>query len=204
MQSLFDFDTAFDRKLDKLENGITPQKIKIRTKIKFEDKMKREKVGELIDTLPEPGESLHIVSNGSFDYFTVIPHIIEMCGENVEDFYFSTWTLSVTNVASMLDMFDRGILKNLNALTGDYMKTREANVYHSLLAGIKSRGQRIANNKNHSKVTLMKCGENFFVVEGSANFTANPRIEQFVLTNHEGLFHFHKKWMEEIISRYAQ
>jgi hypothetical protein len=43
-----------------------------------------------------------------------------------------------------------------------------------------------------------------FIIEGSANFTANPRIEQFILSNHVGLFHFHRSWMDKILTKYAQ
>lgn len=35
-------------------------------------------------------------------------------------------------------------------------------------------------------------------VEGSANFTANPRIEQFTISNDTALANFHKKWIENI------
>jgi len=205
MKSLFDFDEAFGRNMEEGElNGITSLKIKVRTRIKFEDKTKRQNIQKLITELPVPGESIHIVSNGSFDYFTVIPHIIELAGEKVTDFWFSTWTLSIMNVTAMLDLYDRGVFANINALTGDYMKSRESNVYNLLLTGCQKRGQRISSNKNHSKVTLLEIGTDRFIIEGSANFTANPRIEQFILSNHDGLFQFHRGWMDKILTKYAQ
>lgn len=205
MKSLFNFDNAFERNLDKDDqNGLTSRMIKIRTRVKFESKLKRENVLKLITYLPESGESLHIVSNGGFDYFTILPHIIEMTGLRVDEFYFSTWTLSITNVEAILNLYDRGIFANIHALTGDYMKTRESNVYNNLLTGLEKRGQKLSNNKNHSKVTLMAIAENRFIIEGSANFTANPRIEQFILSNNVELYEFHKTWMNQILIKYAQ
>ena len=36
-------------------------------------------------------------------------------------------------------------------------------------------------------------------VEGSANFTENGNIENFVYTNDRNLFEFHKQWVSEIL-----
>ncbi len=201
MQSnLFDFDTAFERNgtFEDSKNDITSRKIKIRSKIKFENKLKRESVNNLVDELPLESESLHIISNGSFDYFTLVPAVIEMTGSQIEEFYFSTWTMSHNNVIQILDLYDRNYIKNINALTGEYFKTRESTVYNILNLGCEERGQRVVASKNHSKITLLKTEKDFYVIEGSANFTANPRIEQFTLINSEGLFNFHKEWMDSI------
>lgn len=36
-------------------------------------------------------------------------------------------------------------------------------------------------------------------VEGSANLTSHPRLEQHIVTNDRGLYDFHRTWMEEIL-----
>lgn len=200
--SLFNFDDAFERNLERYNNDITSRVVKISAKIKFENKMKRENVEKLITELPLIDESLHIISNGSFDYFTLIPRIIDLSQSCVDNFYFSTWTMSRENAIQIIDLFDRSLFKNINALTGEYFRTRESKVYSFFQSQLIERKQVIVSNKNHSKVTLMKIGENYFVIEGSANFTANPRIEQFILSNSKELFEFHKEWMDKIIKKY--
>lgn len=120
IMNLFNFDTAFEKDLINYHNDITPRIIKLSSKIKFENKMKRQNVENLITELPLNDESLHIVSNGTFDYFTLIPHIISLSQNFVTDFYFSTWTMSRENVIQIIDLFDRGLLKNVNALTGEW------------------------------------------------------------------------------------
>ena len=75
-------------------------------------------------------------------------------------------------------MYDKGVFQNVNALTGEYFRTRESAVFHILDMGLKSRKQRLFANKNHAKVTLLQIGENYYVVEGSANFTANEKKMQ--------------------------
>lgn len=76
---------------------------------------------------------------------------------------------------------------------------RETAVFNMLYEGLKKRNQKMFCNENHSKVTLIENGTDYLVIEGSANFTANPRIEQFVITNSKELYLFHKSWMDEII-----
>lgn len=46
---------------------------------------------------------------------------------------------------------------------------------------------------------LIENGKDYIVIQGSANFTSNPRIEQFSINNNKILFDFHKNWMDEII-----
>lgn len=198
---LFDFDTAFEKGREDYNNDVTSRVVKIRSKIRFENKTKREAVSALITEMPEDGESLHIVSNGSFDYFTLIPHIVEMCNGLADEFWFSTWTMSRENVIQIVDLFDRGIFRKIFALTGEYFRTREAKVYSLLYDEMKKRGQVFCCNKNHAKVTLLKIGGGYYVIEGSANFTANPRIEQFIISKSKELFDFHKDWMNEVIRK---
>lgn len=200
MSNLFDFDAFGSKEKDAvLLNDTNSGVHKIQTKIKFQNKLKKEAIDALIMELPLDNESLHIVSNGSFDYFTLIPKLIEMNCGICEDFWFTTWTMSHNNVIQILELFDKGIFKNIHAMTGEYFRTRESAVYHILYLGLQERGQKLFANKNHAKITLLQCGNNFYTIEGSANFTANPRIEQFVITNSQSLFNFHKEWMTKMI-----
>lgn len=200
MNSLFDFDEAFKDvvKPQHQNNGMSSRSINIKTKIKFKNKLKINHIEKILEELPLQDESLHIVSNRTFDYFNIIPRLIELANQNVDTFYFSTWTMSHQNVISIFEMFDQGIFKNIHALTGEYFKSRETAVYSILEMGIEERKQKLFSNKNHTKVTLLEIGDEHYVIEGSANFTANPRIENFIITNSKELFYFHKEWMDQI------
>ena len=178
---------------------LTSRKLKIREKLKTKSFLKKQKAIVVLDELPEVDESIHIVSNGNFDYFTLIPIAIDLMGGKCNDFYFSTWTLNNSNSEAILKLYDDKKVKNINCLVGLYFKQREAQVFNMLYEGLLQRGQRIFSNENHSKVTLLDNGKDFIVICGSANFTANPRIEQFTIYNSKELFDFHKSWMDEII-----
>jgi hypothetical protein len=190
---------SFDTEIETNEVKISQRKTKIQETLKVKSFLKKEKANEVLTELPKPGECHFIVSNGSFDYFNLIPIAVDLLGGGISDFYFSTWTMNLSNTRELLQMFDKGKIKTINALVGLYFKKRESSVFNELYEGLKSRGQKIFSNENHSKVTLMTNGIDFITICGSANFTANPRIEQFTIHNSKMLFDFNKKWMDEII-----
>ena len=102
----------------------------------------------------------------------------------------------------MLELFDRGSIRSIEILTGTYFKPRESAVYATLLQGIQQRGQRFKCFENHAKIVLLSKPEtgDFITVEGSANFTANPRVEQYVINNDRELFDFHKPSMDAYLA----
>lgn len=194
--TLFDFDEKIE---DNTSILLTSRKLKIREKLKTKSFLKKEKANEVFSEIPGENESIHIISNGSFDYFTLVPICIELMGNSCNNFYFSTWTLNNSNSEAILKLYDDKKVQKINCLVGLYFKKREAAVFNMIYEGLKERGQRIFSNENHSKITLLDNGKDYIVIEGSANFTANPRIEQFTVYNSKQLFDFHKSWMDEII-----
>ena len=53
--------------------------------------------------------------------------------------------------------------------------------------------------QNHTKIILLRTAKTFIVIEGSANFTANPRLENYTLSSDETLYNFHREWMEHML-----
>lgn len=162
--------------------------------------LQHKSASSFLKTLPKSGESYHIISNGNFDYFTFVPIVINLLGNYSAEYYGSTWTMNRGNVIDLLELFDSGKLGSINILTGLYFKQRESAVYATLYNGIQERKQRYKALKNHAKIMLMRHHGNYIVMEGSANFTANPRIEQTTIINDEELYNFHKDWMLEVFN----
>lgn len=162
--------------------------------------LRQEKLEEFLTELPQPGESLHIVSNGSFDYWNFVPITIRLLGRPVE-FYGSTWTMNRSNVLQLLTLFDKRLVSSVTMFSGLYFKRREPAVYTTLASGLIDRGQRLLCFENHTKILLLGSAPDWIVIEGSANFTANPRVEQNVVSNDAQLFDFHRTWMEEMLAK---
>jgi hypothetical protein len=186
---------------DTLETSKMPDQktLKRKTKIELKKVRQREKLIEAITEIPKKGYSYHMVSVGLYDFYTIIPTFVGLL-DGIEILYGSTWTMNRDNAIDILSLFDKGLVKEINILTGLYFKRRETAVYSTLLNGLKERKQRFIASKNHTKIILMKKDENYIVTEGSANFTMNPRVEQFVMSNDKELFDFHKSWMEGLFN----
>lgn len=166
----------------------------------FIDMRRREKAESVLTRLPQNGEIMHIVSNGSFDYFAFVPIAIDLLGGKVESLWASTWTMNGTNVNELLELIDASKISECAMFTGLYFKHRESSVYAKLTEGLQARGQRIKSSKNHTKVTLIRQSNNYICMQSSANFTANPRMEQTVIFNDKHVYDFHKQWMDEILN----
>lgn len=54
-------------------------------------------------------------------------------------------------------------------------------------------------SNSHAKTfSISDKNGNFITVSGSANWSENPRIENFLILNDENLFNHHKDWMSEL------
>lgn len=166
----------------------------------FINATKRERIEEFIKTLPSDGETFHIVSNGRFDYYSFVSVLISKLGV-IDNFYASTWTMNRENVTDLIARFDAGQIAKITLFMGTYFKRREPSIYATILDGLTARAQRFICFENHTKIMLFESNNKFFVIEGSANFTANPRFEQNILCQSEALYRFHQDWMEGMFKK---
>ena len=108
----------FDKEVENNTSIIESRSIKRKSKHITKSFLKKEKALQILTELPKKDENIHIVSNGSFDYFTLIPILIELEKTQIEHFYFSTWTLNNINSESIIKLFDDGKIKTINCLVG--------------------------------------------------------------------------------------
>lgn len=169
---------------------------------RFERIRQKETLRDVIASPPAPGESIHVIGTGLYDFWTFVPQFIDWIGR-AERLTCSTWTASRPNVIELFEIWDAGRIGTVDFLTGLYFKRRESAVYAMLLGGIRKRGGRYKASRNHAKVLLLENPDRdaWIVVEGSANLTANPRLEQYVITNDRALYDFHRSWTEEVLTR---
>lgn len=193
--------------LDFLDQGdvettrtITPRMIRADLKREAITMMKQEHLRDIMPQKPAPGTAYHLISNGKYDFWTWIPVLLGHLGY-ADEFYGSTWTLNRQACQELLQLFDQGKIRKIGFLTGLYFKRRETAVYAQLVTGLTERKQRYLCLENHAKVTLLMNREtrDYLVVEGSANYTANPRIEQYVILNDRTVYEHHRAWIEEAL-----
>ena len=198
-------DVIRGRHADPLETDRIPdaRALKMRARRRLERIAHAQALDAVIPEPPAPGETIHVISNAKYDFWSWVPHIIDAWLGRADELYCSTWTLSRPNAIDLFDLWDRGKIAPaaVGFLTGLYFKRRETAVYTMLLNGLRRRGGRYRSFKNHAKVLLLSSARKnlWLAVEGSANLTSNPRLEQYTLTNARDLYRFHREWMEEML-----
>jgi hypothetical protein len=163
--------------------------------------LKKEALADIVQNPPAENECFHIVSNGRWDYYSFIPLILGWI-QTADEFYGSTWTMNRGNAKDLLGLYDAGDIKRITMVSGNYFLKRESAVAATLIEGLQERGQRFKCWENHTKIILLSNHESnsWFCVEGSANFTANPRTEQNILINSKEIYDFHKAWIDEMFN----
>lgn len=177
---------------------ITPRAVKNKAKARMVNALRQENLEELLPKLPEEGEYIHIISNGNYDYYNFVPLFAERLG-TIDELYGSTWTMNRANVENLLNFYDSGKIRKIGIVSGLFFKRRETAVYATLVNGLAKRGQHYVACENHAKVLCIRSGDRYYVVEGSANWTANPRIEQNLITQSKTLWAHHRGWMGEYL-----
>lgn len=183
------------------QNDISPKARIVRERVTAIKKLNKEKAAEVLTRLPLAGETLHIVSNGLFDYWDLIPIMIDKIGGTVDECILSTWTIGRRNTEELLQLMDGSKIKSCTVVTGKYFKRREPTLYAALLTGLRQRGGVLKCLENHTKIALLRNAAHSMVMEGSANLTANPRLEQNQISDSPELYDFHAGWIREFIAR---
>ena len=188
-----------DVEIETTEN-ISARAIRLDAKRDFLRVTQKENLCDVIKSPPKPGEQIHVVSANKFDFWTWVPVMIDWIGK-ADRLYCSTWTTNRTNTKNMFELWDAGKIGVSDWLVGLYFKRRESHVYAGLLDGLVARGGRLKAFETHAKVLLLNNAEQnaWYTIEGSANLTANPRLEQYVITNDKRLWEFHREWFEEML-----
>lgn len=199
-----EFDSLIDSLLNRtdLESSRLPssRSLKIASKREMTRVDREAALDDVIAGPPEPGHQLHIISAAKFDFWTWIPVLLRWTGPT-DALWISTWTVSRPNVDELFELMDAGQIGTVHFLTGTYFKRRESAVAAKLIDGIQRRPpSRFSAFQNHAKVTLLGAGDYWLSIEGSANLTANPRLEQYVLTNDRTLYDWHAAWMHDAFS----
>ncbi|MFY0628646.1 MAG: hypothetical protein JXR07_20275 [Reichenbachiella sp.] len=163
----------------------------LRTKFVQKHLTKINNLKELMGNFPSPGETIFLFTLKSFNAFTFIVYIIHHIG-SIDELTFSTYGLNDRILTSLLKWYDKGEIKKVNISISDSIKHRVPKVFDTLE---KQNGKREINIRycwNHSKITLIKCANNYFVIEGSGNFSENALHEQYIFMNDQEIYNFRR------------
>lgn len=149
-----------------------------------------ESLKQLVGKLPVENEMIALWTMKSFNAFTFIPYLIKEMGK-IDRLVMSTYSINRRIIDSLIKKIDQGKIESVQLMISDSLRQRMPLVTDHLESMAKLRPQMKVNYAwNHSKITLAEAAGNFFVVEGSGNWSENAQFEQYLFFNSKKLFDF--------------
>ncbi len=143
--------------------------------------------------LPAIGEIFFLWTLNSFNAFTFIPYIIKNCGR-IDELTITTYSINIRIIDALMKQIDNGNIKQLDILISDSLRQRLPKVYDHLTALSDTRNNvNVKYTWNHSKVSMIRSQGNYFIVEGSGNYSENAQFEQYIFLNNEEVYKFRKE-----------
>lgn len=156
---------------------------------------------ELINDLggfPKSNQYFAIKTNGTSDCGSIFSYALNSW-ESIDEMYLATWTISKQNISRLRLAIESGKLKKLTMVFSSTLKGANPALYASLVGSLKQfENVNLKEINSHAKTFSITNGKDFLTVSGSANWSENPRIENFLLLNDKDLFAHHKDWMSEL------
>lgn len=149
----------------------------------------------LIDNVPKPGEAFFIWTINQFNAFTFIPYMIDRLG-NIDNLFISTYSINIKIIDALSSFVRNDKIHNVFILISDSAKFRIPKVCDHLdQFNLTYSNVNVRYAWNHSKITLMNISDQYYVLEGSGNFSENARHEQYLLLNSQQVYEFRRKWI---------
>ena len=157
---------------------------------------------ERIGRLPEPQEDIIIILDGRFHGFDVLAALLDLAGEGVtaDEVWIGTLGFNRTQTNALAEMLDSGQIKTLRFVVSHMCTQKNQGEYEYLADTLTSRGQVIADTRNHAKLMLVKLSDGRAIVgHGSLNLRRCNSFEQLVITQDEHLFDFFSTFLQDVI-----
>jgi len=144
--------------------------------------------------LPEPGEQFRIRVQQSMNLIVLLLCILKK-NKTIDELSVVTYSLNKKAFNIMIDLATSGRIKKINILLSSSNRFRSAKHLEYLINGAKI---LFENNFpiafvlawTHSKITLARCGSDYYQFEGSMNYSMNNMAEQLILENNKELYDF--------------
>jgi len=163
-------------------------------KAKIINKMRVKNIKDLC-SLPLKNEVVHIVTQKNITRHTFTEWVLSENGV-IDEIIISTYRFSIKNAKILKKYIIDKNVKEAFILIAQNYKMLLGQGADELESIFKSCGIKYKTAYNHSKVTLMNAGANYYVLTGSGNYSENDHIEEYQMCNNKDLYEFHKGWMK--------
>lgn len=143
----------------------------------------------------EESQAKFFVSRAHWNLHEVVQHFASQLSK--PDLYFTTWAMKEQPARAIMDMRNRGMIGKVFALISDRMPGNDKQSLQ-LLEPILSGSRQL---KLHAKVACLLSENEGITILGSANWSANPRIESGVAIRDFNLTNEFANWIRNEIER---
>jgi hypothetical protein len=156
------------------------------------------RAAEVVPNLPGPGESLHTLLTGYFDFALVLTCVIRSRPVPCDHARVATLSFGGKNVQEMAGWLDGGLVRRLTLLCSDFMEKASPREYRGAVAELADqRAQTVGSARCHAKVVCLAFADGLrLVFEGSANLRTNRNMENLCVVNDPGLHDWHAAWID--------
>jgi hypothetical protein len=161
-------------------------------------KAQLKKAAEVIPHLPRPGESLHTLLTGYFDFALVLTCVLRSRPAPCEHARIATLSFGPKNTQEIARWLDEGLVRRVSLLAADFMAKASPKVYQGAVEELAGRrGQVVGSARCHAKVVTLAFADGLrLVFEGSANLRTNRNMENLCVVNDPGLHDWHATWID--------
>ena len=158
-------------------------------------------VGRVSDTVAElfpaiqPGHSYHYASAGLWSVHDLLFHLLRQTGP--ADVTIATWSMTEDSVRMLVQGLQSGLLRSMRLLIDSRVTRRNASAYAFVMA----HADQVRVTACHAKVTVIQNEQWAIAINGSPNYTNNPRIESGVVSVSPQVADFHKRWIENEMAK---
>lgn len=137
----------------------------------------------------------HYVTLGHWSNHELLQFLLEIVGPS--EVFLATWSMSEPAAVKLLAMIDNGLITSLKGILDFRTKNRHPQAFQlaqSLFVDLHM-------TASHCKVTVIKNEKYTITINGSANYTNNPRIESGVITADPKVGQFHINWIQQVLAK---
>lgn len=147
--------------------------------------------------LPKKNEQLRFVTTRAFNAIAMVDFILSQ--EKIEECFFCVYSIDYESGALLSMMAEQGKLGKVTFLISNLRNSayrKKEQIVRDKFIG--NPNIRLVFCGSHAKMMGFKTESNHYVIETSANFAPNSRIEQYMFENCQQTYEFHKGWIDNV------
>lgn len=148
---------------------------------------------QLLGRLPSESEALFLETEKSFNAFTFIVYLLKYAGD-IDEIHVATYGLNARIINSLSNYMHKGQIKKVHIHISESIQKRLpkiANMIDALAEG--DLNFTVSYAWTHKKIMCVRIASDYYVIEGSGNWSENSSQEQYIFTKSQKIYEFRRR-----------